>query len=81
MTTTKHMARAFGVAFAASLALVSGASGQSDDAWFAYLGCWEPVDGAGPALCIRPTLDGVELTRVADGEIVGPSRTTVAASS
>ncbi|MBT8335969.1 MAG: hypothetical protein KJO11_05155 [Gemmatimonadetes bacterium] len=70
MTTTKHMARAFGLAAAASLALVSGASGQSDDAWFAYLGCWESLDGAGPALCIRPTLDGVELTRVADGEIV-----------
>ncbi|NNK62748.1 MAG: hypothetical protein HKO98_06005, partial [Gemmatimonadetes bacterium] len=48
MTTTKHMARAFGLAAAASLALVSGASGQSDDAWFAYLGCWESLDGAGP---------------------------------
>jgi hypothetical protein len=69
MKTTMRTAWAFGLAAATSLLWTGGAAAQ-DDAWFAYLGCWEPLDGAGPALCIRPTLDGVEMARVAEGEVV-----------
>ena len=69
-THTNRLGWAVGFATAASLALVSGVSGQSGDAWYAYLGCWESADGMGPTLCLRPTLDGVEFARVADGEIV-----------
>lgn len=58
------------LALAASLALGGEAAAQADrEAWFPFLGCWAPESGAGPTLCIRPTTDGVELARVADGQV------------
>src|SRR5690606_12714384 len=48
-----------------------GLHGQTErEGWYAFLGCWEPESGAGPAMCVRPTVDGVEISRVAEGEVV-----------
>ena len=62
---------AAGMALVATMGLGSPVQAQTQGAsWYAYLGCWEPASGAGPTVCIRPTLDGVELARIADGQVV-----------
>lgn len=62
---------AAGLALAATMGLGSPVQAQTQgENWYAYLGCWEPASGAGPTVCIRPTLEGVELARIADGQVV-----------
>ncbi len=66
-------------ALAATLALGGEAAAQADrQAWFPFLGCWAPESGAGPTLCIRPSADGVELARVAEGQIASRESFTLA---
>ncbi|HSH74190.1 MAG TPA: hypothetical protein VLA09_00685 [Longimicrobiales bacterium] len=52
--------------------LTAPARGQSvDTRWSPFVGCWEPVDAGTEAglLCFRPTVQGVEMFNVVDGEI------------
>ncbi len=59
------------LALCGTLALTGGVQAQADgDQWYPFLGCWEPSEGAGPVVCIRPTPDGIEMARIADDQIV-----------
>lgn len=69
--STMRVAGGLAFALAGALALTQGAAAQADGAnWYPFLGCWAPESGVGPTVCIRPTTDGVELARVADGQVV-----------
>lgn len=60
-----------GLGLAATLIFAAGLQGQSDnEGWYAFLGCWAPESGMGPTMCVRPTTDGVEIARVAEGQVV-----------
>ncbi len=70
-TMMKRAAGGAALAMAALLAFSGSAAAQSEaDGWYPFLGCWAPESGVGPTVCIRPTVDGVELARVADGQVV-----------
>lgn len=45
--------------------------GDAGPGWTAWLGCWEPVEGAAdaPMLCVRPTEDGAEILTVEEARI------------
>ena len=69
---TRKMRGAGSLMFALLAVLSTGAaaSAQTDAASvFPFLGCWAPDSGVGPTLCIRPTVDGMELARVAEGTV------------
>lgn len=60
-----------GLGLAATLLFAGGLQGQTDrEGWYAFLGCWAPDSGMGPTMCVRPTTDGVEIARVAEGRVV-----------
>ena len=49
---------------------------REDTRWLPWLGCWEPAgepseDGAEILVCILPVSDGVEISTLADGEVMG----------
>ncbi len=57
-------------ALAATVSFGGAAGAQTDsESLFPFLGCWAPDSGVGPTLCIRPTVDGMELARVAEGAV------------
>lgn len=60
-----------GLGLAVTLAFAGGVQGQTDtEAWYPFLGCWAPESGVGPTVCFRPTTEGVEVARVAEGQVV-----------
>lgn len=60
-----------GLGLAVTVLLATGLQGQSDrEGWYPFLGCWAPEAEEGPSLCVRPTVDGVEISRIAEGTVV-----------
>jgi hypothetical protein len=52
---------------------------QEDSRWLPWLGCWEPAgetpeDGAEILVCVQPVAGGVEISTLADGEVMGVER-------
>jgi hypothetical protein len=69
-TMTMRGAGSAVLALAATFAFGASVQAQADtQSLFPFLGCWAPEAGVGPTLCIRPTVDGLELARVAEGEV------------
>ena len=80
-TMTMRGAGSMVMALAGAFAFGAPVQAQPDtQSLFPFLGCWAPEAGVGPVLCIRPTVDGVELARVAEGEIASRETFSLAPS-
>jgi hypothetical protein len=72
MNPLRYLKGALALTVTLSALAATGLRAQGVDGhWQAFLGCWEPIDGASDAglLCVQPGDDGVEMFSMVDGKI------------
>lgn len=80
-TMTMRGAGSLMFAALAAFAFAGATEAQTDSqSLYPFFGCWAPESGVGPTLCIRPTVDGLELARVAEGAVASREAFSLAPS-